>query len=53
MYLKPCVVASILFATPAIAQVSVQEYTVPRGHGIHDVWAVSVVGLAMIFLQLI
>jgi virginiamycin B lyase len=39
MYLKPCVIASILFATPAIAQVSVQEYTVPRGHGIHDVWA--------------
>jgi len=39
MYLKPCVIASILFATPATAQVSVQEYTVPRGHGIHDVWA--------------
>ena len=39
MYLKPCLVASILFATPALAQVSVQEYTVPRGHGIHDVWA--------------
>ena len=39
MYLKPCLVASILVATPAVAQVSVQEYTVPRGHGIHDVWA--------------
>src|SRR5690242_6240469 len=39
MYLKPCLIASILFATPAVAQVSVQEYTVPRGHGIHDVWA--------------
>ena len=39
MYLKPCVVASVLFATSAFAQVSVQEYTVPRGHGIHDVWA--------------
>ena len=41
MYLKPCVVASILFATTATAQVTVQEYTVPRGHGIHDVWADS------------
>jgi len=39
MYLKPCVIASIVFATPAIAQVTVQEYAVPRGHGIHDVWA--------------
>jgi len=40
MYLKACVVASLLFAAaPAAAQVSVQEYPVPRGHGIHDVWA--------------
>ena len=40
MYLKPCVIASLLFAaTPVGAQVTVQEYTVPRGHGIHDVWA--------------
>lgn len=27
------------FAAPAAAQVSVQEYAVPAGHGIHDVWA--------------
>jgi virginiamycin B lyase len=26
-------------AAPAYAQVSVQEYPVPRGHGVHDVWA--------------
>src|SRR5690242_4752772 len=40
MYLKPCVIASLLFAAAtADAQVSVQEYAVPRGHGIHDVWA--------------
>jgi len=40
MYLKPCIVASLVFAAgPVAAQVSVQEYTVPRGHGIHDVWA--------------
>jgi len=29
----------LLAATPALAQVTVQEYAVPRGHGIHDVWA--------------
>ena len=40
MYLKRCVVACLVFAAgPVAAQVSVQEYTVPRGHGIHDVWA--------------
>src|SRR2546430_10368168 len=44
MYLKACVIACLLFATagttaPASAQVAVQEYAVPRGHGIHDVWA--------------
>jgi len=40
MYLKACVIASLLFvAAAAHSQVSVQEYTVPRGHGIHDVWA--------------
>ena len=26
-------------AAPALAQVSVQEYPVPRGHYVHDVWA--------------
>lgn len=26
-------------AAPAFAQVSVQEYPVPRGHRVHDVWA--------------
>ena len=40
MYLKACIIASLAFAAvPAEAQVTVQEYTVPRGHGIHDVWA--------------
>src|ERR1700752_1030633 len=40
MYLKACITASMLFAAASsCAQVSVQEYTVPRGHGIHDVWA--------------
>src|SRR5438034_2544055 len=30
----------LLFVTsPVWAQVTVQEYPVPRGHGIHDVWA--------------
>jgi virginiamycin B lyase len=29
----------LLAATPALTQVTVQEYAVPRGHGIHDVWA--------------
>ena len=28
-----------LLSAPAFAQVSVQEYAIPRGHGIHDVWA--------------
>src|ERR1044071_7974243 len=27
------------FAAAASAQVRVQEYTIPPGHGIHDVWA--------------
>ena len=30
-----------LLALPAIAQVRVQEYPIPSGHGIHDVWADS------------
>ena len=30
---------ALLLAAPAWAQVTVQEYPVPRGHGIHDVWA--------------
>src|SRR5207302_7848906 len=29
----------LLAAAPAMAQVTVQEYPVPRGHGIHDLWA--------------
>ena len=28
-----------LFAVPALAQVTVQEYPVPSGHRVHDVWA--------------
>jgi virginiamycin B lyase len=28
-----------LVAAPALAQVTVQEYPVPRGHRVHDVWA--------------
>lgn len=31
----------LLACTPAYAQVSVQEYTIPWGHGIHDVWALA------------
>lgn len=31
--------ALLLVALPAWAQVTVQEYRVPKGHGIHDVWA--------------
>jgi hypothetical protein len=27
------------FALPAAAQVTVQEYKVPPGHRVHDVWA--------------
>jgi len=29
----------LLMTTPAWAQVTVQEYPVPKGHTIHDVWA--------------
>ena len=29
----------LLAASTAAAQVTVQEYTIPSGHGIHDVWA--------------
>jgi virginiamycin B lyase len=29
----------LVFLSSAAAQVSVQEYPVPRGHGVHDVWA--------------
>src|SRR6266850_7792779 len=42
MYLNPRIIAFLvvlLAAAPAMAQVTVQEYPVPRGHGIHDVWA--------------
>ncbi|HJT60622.1 MAG TPA: lyase [Burkholderiales bacterium] len=28
-----------LFAVPALAQITVQEYPVPSGHRVHDVWA--------------
>jgi virginiamycin B lyase len=33
-----------LIALPAAAQVSVQEYKVPSGHGVHDVWAEATPG---------
>ena len=29
----------LIAALPAIAEVTVREYPIPRGHGIHDVWA--------------
>ena len=29
----------MLLPVTAVAQVTVQEYPVPRGHGVHDVWA--------------
>jgi virginiamycin B lyase len=35
---RTCLVA-LFFALSAHAQVSVQEYAIPSGHGIHDVWA--------------
>jgi virginiamycin B lyase len=38
MYNNPCLLL-LLVALPAWAQVTVQEYPVPKGHGIHDVWA--------------
>src|SRR2546423_5339714 len=34
----------LALCAPAHAQVSVQEYVIPRGHGIHDVWADSAPG---------
>jgi len=40
MYLKSrFLLLTLAIAVPAAAQVSVQEYAVPAGHGIHDVWA--------------
>jgi virginiamycin B lyase len=41
MYLNPRLftLLACLAIAPAQAQVSVQEYPIPRGHGIHDVWA--------------
>ena len=41
MYLNPRLftLLACLAISPADAQVSVQEYPIPRGHGIHDVWA--------------
>ena len=30
---------ALVISLPALAQVTVQEYPVPKGHGIHDVWA--------------
>src|SRR4026208_815507 len=40
MYLNHAIAGlGLLIASLAHAQVTVQEYTVPRGHGIHDVWA--------------
>jgi virginiamycin B lyase len=28
-----------LLTAPAYAQVTIQEYPLPGGHGVHDVWA--------------
>ncbi|HEY5897411.1 MAG TPA: lyase [Burkholderiales bacterium] len=39
----------LLLAMPAWAQVTVQEYRVPKGHGIHDVWADPAPGGAVWF----
>ena len=41
MYLNPRLFSLLacLAVSPAHAQVSVQEYPIPHGHGIHDVWA--------------
>src|SRR3954464_10146797 len=41
MYINPRLFTPLAWLAVSLAhsQVSVQEYTVPRGHGIHDVWA--------------
>src|SRR5438045_9395676 len=41
MYLNPRLAVLVTFALvwSARAEVTLQEYPVPRGHGIHDVWA--------------
>ncbi len=42
MYLKRTLLRfgfAVTVCTPALAQMTVQEYPIPRGHGIHDVWA--------------
>ena len=39
MYLNRALAGLGLVIASAHAQVTVQEYTVPSGHGIHDVWA--------------
>ena len=45
MYLKSrFLLLTLAIAVPAAAQVSVQEYAVPAGHGIHDVWAAPEAG---------
>jgi virginiamycin B lyase len=36
---KTLLLVLCLSAGAAAAQVRVQEYTIPAGHGIHDVWA--------------
>src|SRR5262245_60069366 len=36
---KTLILVSCLFALPVSAQVRVQEYPVPPGHRVHDVWA--------------
>ena len=37
--MKALAVALLVFSGAVLAQVSVQEYPIPRGHRVHDVWA--------------
>ncbi|HEY5637859.1 MAG TPA: lyase [Burkholderiales bacterium] len=38
--MRPLLITLVaLFAAPAFAQVTIQEYPIPSGHRIHDVWA--------------
>ena len=37
--MKALFLVLLIFSAPALAQVTVQEYKVPPGHRVHDVWA--------------
>jgi virginiamycin B lyase len=39
MNMRNFFLAGLIAVSPAIAQVTIQEYPIPRGHRVHDVWA--------------